>query len=465
MECSKIEVRKYNTTEIIKISNYLTNEIMNNVRNSKGGMYDYNYKFKQKTNYGVTNTYILMPNYISKIIYLSITESNDYKSNVKTIDDYKRIMINLNHIMLDEDNSFWKLNNDDIDNFDYFLAMVSQTQMWWQSYHDLFRKIGRIKNIFNTSNNIDIININPNDMILRTFGITLNDFITYCENLFLLTYYGTDITKIKSETLKEYNMSKIVVDEIINVLTVSYDECKNSKVGYNIVLYRPIIKTSKGEIIVSNYIALLKSLSELPYYLIRNKYMDNKQTFPNDFGVLFENYLPTLFNNNSKYKPLKISSPTKKKMADWILETEDYIFIIEQKSTMMKASLKLENISLSDLDDYAVNRLGKGILQLNQSEEAVENKNNKKIVKLLLHYEDIYIQSYIKSRIEKNKNIDTSDIVFISIEEMEDLIEILFKDEDTFSKIIKEIIRRNKVSGAEWRSCNQIISDISKENI
>ena len=63
--------------------------------------------------------------------------------------------------------------------------------------------------------------------------------------------------------------------------------------------------------------------------------------FINEFGIYFENYVEQLFKDCLVQEAYyKIDESGSNKKADWVVEFEDYIFIIEQKSMLASIMIK-----------------------------------------------------------------------------------------------------------------------------
>lgn len=128
-------------------------------------------------------------------------------------------------------------------------------------------------------------------------------------------------------------------------------------------------------------------------------------------------------------------------MPDWKVETDKYIFLIEQKSSLFpidtRTSSKKERFE--KLEQYFNKSLVKGFNQLNSFK--IDN-TQKTIIRICLTFEKIYMEENAK-RIIEEKMTFSSDINLnwiVNIDEFEILMKILSENEEEFNKIIEKKI-------------------------
>lgn len=139
------------------------------------------------------------------------------------------------------------------------------------------------------------------------------------------------------------------------------------------------------------------------------------------------------------FEKLVESNEQNKKTPDWKLETNKYIFLIEQKSALLPIDARTSDKEerFEKLENYLKNNIVKGFKQLNKYKI---NNNNKKIIRICLTLEKLYIGDNIIDIIEKDINFtfDKNMNWVISISEFEILIDLLKCNEEKFNEIIEK---------------------------
>lgn len=376
------------------------------------------------------------------ISYLAICNSNDYRSKilkreeiVYIINDYRRYDDELSkrHLpTVDEDDTSL-----------YILYGHSQEQFIYQSR-------GIVKEMINR--NIELLQHIPkrveSEIDIDSIIQSVTDFS--CEELneilFVLSVIGsvkTDITKLGIPEIFT-KINPIINDEnlykVIELYSSRYPEYRDSNLKKHYLKTKPIVKTNNGRILILNQYLLYNLLIDASYWIVRNHYgqMDS-QDFTNAFGVFYETYLQEVLEyylDNSKFE--KLQEDNKSSTCDWKIETDKYMILIEQKSAI--ASIFTKNIypNISQVKSY-LNRLGKGFKQLKATEEKIDNERNKTVVKLLVHYELLYIPETLEREIIKSingRNEDYNNTFLVSTSEMERLIYALSKEDKVLNEII-----------------------------
>ena len=127
--------------------------------------------------------------------------------------------------------------------------------------------------------------------------------------------------------------------------------------------------------------------------------------------------------------------------ADWLIYTDKYVLIVEQKSSLMSVKLKKEYPSIDQFDEY-VKIFNKACVQLDNTDKGLREK--KRItIKLILHFEKLFFkESFIKKRL-RLLGKDTEELkryYLIDTEEFEQLIQELSDDPQSFEAIMDEKI-------------------------
>ncbi|WP_129692452.1 hypothetical protein [Gottfriedia acidiceleris] len=277
--------------------------------------------------------------------------------------------------------------------------------------------------------------------------------------LYLLSTNCVDYTNIHTILSEKsaFQLKGEEVQAVLNYYTGDYTYYRN-QMDKTCFLQKPFIQTQSGKLVLVNVFYLAKIMSYGVYWIVRNFYMKKKSSlFINGFGHYFEKYfeevLLTYVESNSI---TKIEEDNKIKRADWLIEADKYILIIEQKSALAKTSVKNITPNIDDLDRF-LKRLDEGFEQLISTEaQFKERYPNKRIVKMLLHYEDLFVPELLEERIDSKFNRNM--VFLIHISEMEKLISLLEDNEELFNLVIKQKIELEESKSIHGRSLGQILT-------
>jgi hypothetical protein len=283
----------------------------------------------------------------------------------------------------------------------------------------------------------------PNEDLIEVTGFNINNFLQLMMVGYAYLRIGSlvkiDISndlKEKLPVVTEENLAKCLA-----IFTGDYSLYRNTQFPNNPLYLKPLIKTDRGKLIISNAFIWTRKLYEGAYWLIREKYQEiGSQYFINKFGEYYERYIEEVLKyylRDQQFK--KIHEGTKKK-ADWIIETKNYLLIVEQKSSLMTIALKEEFPPLELLDEYLQRNFKEAYTQLAETKKEIRHAD-KRVLKFILHFERFYLgEAIIKERIKhicKDDFIDMMDYFFVETAEFEKLMQVLSEDEETFNKIIE----------------------------
>ncbi|WP_270660452.1 hypothetical protein, partial [Paraclostridium bifermentans] len=243
----------------------------------------------------------------------------------------------------------------------------------------------------------------------------------------------------------------------------TYREYRESGFEKHHLKFKPIIKTDNKKILISNQYLLYNLLAEGLYWIIRN-YFNSKgrQDFTNVFGLYYEKYLEdicTYYLDSDKFK--KLVEDSKSQICDWKIETSKYILLVEQKSALASIFTKNIHPDIKQIKSY-LKRLGKGFNQLKTSEDKIKNPDNKIIVKLLVHYESLYMPEILEDEIIKtlNKSADEYMNTFLATSsDIERIIYALSQGDDILNRIIDQKLYLEKIKDTNGRSFSKILDD------
>ncbi|MBD5643201.1 hypothetical protein HYH96_04745 [Clostridium botulinum] len=410
---------------------------------------------------------------LTGLAYELICNSNDYKSKIVK-DENELLSLLSKYQQYDEVLSSERMDNvKESDILLYITFGHSQQQFWYQNLQQIIIQFNRNTEILlyiwkDINSSIDIDNI-----IYDKLGFDSDTFNKLLVYLLWINLKETDISsKEVYNILEEYDPSLIKdnLKKVIELYTANYEFFrKQMKLEENSLFVKPIIKTDTNKLLIVNHHLLIKLLSDGLYWIIRNHFYEkDSQDFINDFGRAFEVYLENVLKhylNKKIYYHLPDSN--KHKIADWIIETDEFFIILEQKSTIASLALKTMYPDINNLKKY-INKFNEGFSQLNETEKVLKKQIGKrKIVKLIVHYENLYVQNVLKSEIQKSRNNKEEDlnIFFINIYELERLLYVLSTDINVFYEILEKMLLVSSQFSVESRDFNQIMNNLEiKQN-
>lgn len=378
---------------------------------------------------------------------LAIKLSNDYRSSNPQVDDVYK----LNNLLAKVSDDEAKRKKTDISQQDmkaHILFGLSQKQFWYQ-------EIIRATNIYYNFLRYYILlheipllcptHRFPDEDLFDTTGFNINNFSQLLMAGFAYNYNSSSLINLKiSDELKE-KFSILTEDNLSKCLDFfigDYNFYRTTSIPNNPLYIKPLIRTDKGKLIISNAFIWARKLYEGIYWIIRNKYMEEgSQAFTNKFGEYYEKYIEEVLRYYLKQNQYRrIINKGERNKADWLIETDQYILVVEQKSSLMTISLKEEYPSLTILDEYLTKNFKEAYIQIAETIKAI-GESSKTVIKLILHFEKFFLgEAIIKDRVNqlfKDSINDLSNYFFIETEEFEKLIQILSEDEDVFNKIIE----------------------------
>jgi len=327
------------------------------------------------------------------------------------------------------------------------LLGLSQTQFWWQeiaknrnsvvySFLRYYLLLYKIPNYFSQFKH-------PDKDLFEITGFNIPDFskLLFVLYAWTATTPTSEISLLKDIAPEITEKNPIVTLENIargmQFFVGDYDYYRSGHV-YNPLFFRPIVKTQTGRLIVSNTFIIVRKFYEGIYWLIRDKYRAiDSRDFTSAFGYYYERYINEILE--FYLKPGTFRKIDQEGKADWIIESDKYTLIIEQKSSMMSIELKKQYPSIEKMDEYLQNFL-KARKQLQNTVVDAKDKN-KEIIKLILHFEIMHFkESLIKKeliRLEGSKQEDFRNCYLIDTEEFEQLIQLLSDDLEGFYEVIK----------------------------
>lgn len=383
---------------------------------------------------------------LSDLSYIAIKNSNDYRLNIPERKD----VIRLNNFLIGHIDDLGEKRRKTLNKADikaHILFGLSQKEFWYQ---DIVRNRKLVNSFLRYYILLDQIppkyfpqHRQPKDDLIEITGFDIQGFSQLLLAIWSYILTTSVVLRITvSNELKEVIplWTEENIQKCIQFFTGDYNFYRSPSHSNNPLFFRPIIKTDTGKLVVSNVFILGRKFYEGIYWLIRDEYRKkNSQLFIKNFGAYYEKYIEEVLNYYLESYQFEKIETGKGKKADWLINTKNYLLVVEQKSCLMTVALKEEYPALPELDKYLEN-FKKAYLQIENTVSDLGN-SGKVIIKLVLHFETFYVaEVVIKERINKLCETQIKNLAnyfLIDTEEFERLIQALSENENIFDKIIK----------------------------
>lgn len=398
---------------------------------------------------------LITPWLLIYVAYYSIKYSNDYIG--KEIEDENEFVmlcsIADDHYQKWEAQFVKKLDSDSL--LEYLWGFGGE-QFKFQRVHDVFDNSVRDLYILFEINDQKELNIEK--IIKKVFG----ENISYKILLKLILYAGIyNLVKresdyIISELSKVCGIDEEVVNKVLGYYSADYREVWQSPFNRQIFYVKPFVLTQKNKIIPISIFVIMFLYEHLIYWLIRNYYYHNHENgFLIYFGELFEKYFENVLRDCLEDSSFFRIEETDSKRADWKIIIDDYVFLVEQKSSLLQLGAKQQETDIEQIDNYLSERVGKALEQLKNTEKELCHE---KCIKIILLYED-YLKPEILDIMTKENEYRSGQYWLVSIKEMEMFLWCYKTDKVIFNKILKEKIRREKEDSKEGKSIEQLLAE------
>ncbi len=404
---------------------------------------------------------IIQPWQFPDLAYYAIKFSNDYRG----IKDLTRESILL---ILGQTNEFISLKSvadmkDLHSEFDIQLYAYGfgEEQFRYQThllfYNRIIRELYIILDISKKCNS----KIKPEDIIELETGLSWNILITALFGICLDSFFNDSIHPSIDNIVFDPGIDKTYVfNKIMDYYLVDYDKVRTSKFKRQVFYAKPFVKTQNdGIYTISVYLnqfiaehALLWSLRN--YYL--NQPKKHQQDFTDEFGIWFERYFEELCNAFNISKERIKESDTKR--ADWKLEINGFIFLVEQKSSILPLNVKQQLTDFKLYKETIEKIISKAIMQLDNTKQEFMYNNS---IKLILCYDDYINPNILPSYLKENsdKIVNDGRFFIVNIMEMEMLFSLASIDKSLFNIIIFDWLNRNVDGCSKGVSLYQVMRD------
>jgi len=409
----------------------------------------------------------LMPVWgLAELSHRAIINSNDHRSKRPTWEDLCKLNNLLAKVTDDYSRNRRNKTNEEA-RITVFFGIPAE-QLWWQdmvrggkyAYYNFIRYYLLLKEMPKYFPDLR----KPEDDLMEITGFGMEDF-----SKLMLVFHAWGTMANSEVTLKGFNKEiteaePILTEENLNKCLThfsgNYDYYKKEEHPNNPLFFKPIIQTSNKRFIISNTFLMTRKFYEGIYWIIRDKYFNLKsQDFTNAFGKYYEKYIEELLGYYLKSKDFE-KLDNQQGGADWLIRTNKYVLIVEQKSSLMSVALKRHYPSLNKFEQY-LGGFKEASIQLEKTRKQI-GIGDKKVIRLILHFESLFLkEKYIKPEIIRmlNSEIDLSMLYLIDTYEFERLIQTLSKDQSVFDDIINDKIEceNSAVSPADGLDFDYII--------
>lgn len=399
---------------------------------------------------------------LSDLAYYAIRESSDFASQTTSIHDLVALC---NELTSWEERVAARELQDlsEADTILRFAVGYPQKQFWYQQVslfpQEFCRQVELLEKIpsrIHSPLDLDDACLGETCLALRPFRVVLFALLAYGIRATDMTYPTSDGTVLKfDEALTSANMKSV-----IDYYTTDYEEIRMSPNAENHFFLRPLVRTSKDNILNVNQFILARKAVEGPFWAIREHYrkLDSAE-FMIEFGSYFEQYVLDLlkaFLRPDQFE--RIPQKKNAKSADWILHLPKYRIIVEQKAALAALMLKRPYPEINDIYSY-LTHLAKGVGQLDATEQA--KPDPRVTIKLLVHYETLHLSDGVlrpATLLRMGSSLVSRErIFFLDIFEFEWLVSIIGNDQSVGEAVIERKLQRETEPIGLGREFYQVI--------
>lgn len=403
---------------------------------------------------------LIQPWQFADLIYKSVVYSNDYKGVI----DLKDNMFLLALVETNEYISFVTSNliKELHSGFDISLFMYGfgGEQFKYETQFIFFQNLIReLYIIFTISKKYKSL-INPEEIVKQEIGVEWKDLVLVLFGIFIDSLFHQDINEaVRYLAFDPGKNKEEIFKKVTDYYSADYDAIRKSNLGRQIFYVKPYIKTQRNGLLSASVYFNQFIVEHSVFWIIRNYYLNKpkneRQTFTDEFGRLFEHYLEELFIS---YKVNYEKVPEEKeKRADWRLKIGNYDILIEQKSAVIPINIKQQLTDFKAYKKEVHKTIHKALTQLETTEKDL---NIDKPIKIILCY-DNYIDANILPHVfEEDCPVVNDGRYFVAnIMEIEMFTELASTNFSLFESVVKDMLRRNTKDNGEWLSLLKIMRD------
>lgn len=452
---------------MLEISSSLSQRLFNNEQ-PIARIHRYDQSRFLKRGYRLAGSTYLLPWFLVDISYYAVKCSNDFRANIPSEHDF----LNIYNEFLKYDEQLTAIQYEKYESRDklfYILFGLSQKSFWFQEMYRLVSMNARFYHL--------LYEIPKHRTAVPQFYRQIEDkyqvdFATY--NLSSITLWNISLNNLYyrfpyniDPKLRDRNIDNGLLSTILLDYLEDYGSIRKSSLGSRQLYLTPVVRTSQNELLVTSAFLIAKKATTNLYWETRNLYRKNEGKELNQMlGSSFEIYVDELLDHYlPRHMYERLPESRKHKKADFIITTNDYKVITEQKFSMLNISLQDTSFELAKVDLWLEQYI-KAVNQLTETSNQISH-DNKTIVKLILFFDDLYIaDGLIKERILRlykdrtTEILDLKNVFMIDIGDYEVLISLIASNEELFDKIMRvKLERDSKKDYSKGVEFNQIFQE------
>lgn len=401
----------------------------------------------QEMHYGRIRTYkvSISPWDIPYIDYLSICNSNDYRNPTKS-----KKLSELLALYRDYENKHSAaeiISDSEFDGVMRVLTGMTAEQFLYEDMRWVFQSFNRNHHILVTlQKSMDVPLINVQEVVSNKFGITTDEYNIILLILMWLCSKHPDPLSAPEEIYKRYGfLSRENISRVVQYYSCNYKDIRTSSYQKQLFYSKPFIHTENPNMYIActTHMVLMTMGTGL-YWLIRDYYKDQSQVFINAFGSLFEEYVKNISSEmcrNGEFRILK--THPEEKSADFLYEFDEFIMIVEAKSTLLGIKAKQQVPELTAMNTFIDRTIKKAYNQLLASYNRIQSENlqPKPIIKIILLY-DVFSNTALLEHSASSLFENDMSCFIMTIRELETLL-LIYRDNRLIFKQVTSALLRN----------------------
>lgn len=398
---------------------------------------------------------------IHGIQYHAICNSNDYRNSTRAYTVGQ--IVNLYRQFENQESPAEDLQKADLSGVFKILFGMASEQLPFQNMGWIYENFNRNYHILLASDKINRnLKVGLEQIIREKFGWSIDEYISVQLIVYwLCTQHCNPLTAPEEMYRKQDDtiLTKENIKKFINYYSCDYSEVRRSPIKKQIFYSRPFIHTDKsGAYIASNCYLVFWMISNSLYWLIRDYYNDlGSYEFVSCFGTMFEDYLKELAEKHFLPEQWKVIPRGKKRSADFYFDLNDAILVIEQKSSLIRLSVKQQAPDLDALNKFFANAIIEAYKQIQAT--CSEIKSSKTIIKIILLYETIENTAMIEAALPEIFGTDDSCYI-MTILELEIMFHLWSTDRDRCLELLQNMITGKKEDTIHSCSISEIYRDM-----
>lgn len=389
---------------------------------------------------------------LTDLAFLAINHTNDFAKYSPTKNDIIDLMNEYHNYDGEFGSKLYENRNSD-DTLLMFSIGFSQTQFWYQELYRIKAEYNRQVEILENLTRQISHKYNLDKECIKAIGFNLENTRKLLFCLYALGGKTNDLSKLNIDKNVSEKIPVLSIENLTRIITyykATYKDIRGDALKENIFFVKPIIETTDKKLIIMNQYLIARKISDGPLWILREHFRKEYETeeFLILLGDLFELYFEKLLGyylKPNKFRKLK-SKGKNKKIADFIIEFKRWNIIIELKSPLLPLPARYKYPDPEIIKKF-VDKLSEGIVQLDSTEVELNSKR-KKVIKLLVHYDSLYVSDSTLRPIAVEKCIDKindkSNIFFCDLIDFEQFLQTITEYADGIDTILNEKIELEK---------------------